>query len=126
MLAASVCALGVGGVVVAAAFGETILGVVYRPEYAAHGGLLVALMGTAIPGYVAIALGYAITAARAFDAQVPLFCVVAASCGCASWLLVPRFGLRGAAVSLAIAASVQIGGEALILARAMHRIESAV
>src|SRR5450759_675147 len=124
-LAASVCALGAAGTVVAAAYGQTVLRVLYRPEYAAHGGLLVAVMGTAIPGYVAIALGYAITAARAFDAQVPLFCVVAASCGCASWLLVPRFGLRGAAVSLAIAASVQIGGEALILARAMHRIESA-
>ncbi|HYW41971.1 MAG TPA: oligosaccharide flippase family protein [Bryobacteraceae bacterium] len=125
LLAASVGALGVAGVVVAAAFGGTILGVVYRPEYRAHGGLLVAVMGTAIPGYVAIALGYAITAARAFDAQVPLFCVVAASCGAASWLLVPRFGLRGAAVSLAIGASVQIGGEALILARAMRRIEAA-
>ena len=124
-LAASVCALGVAGAAVAAAFGETILGVVYRPEYARHGGLLVAVMGAAIPGYVAIALGYAITAARAFDAQAPLFCLVAASCGSASWLLVPRFGLRGAAVSLAIAASVQIGGEALILARAVRRIEAA-
>ena len=125
MLAASVCALGVAGVIVAAVFGETVLGAVYRPEYAAYGGLLVAVMGAAIPGYVAIALGYAITAARAFDAQVPLFCVVAASCGAASWLLVPRFGLRGAALSLAIAATVQIGGEALILARAMRRIEAA-
>ena len=125
MLAASVCGLGVAGVIVAAVFGEAILGIVYRPEYAAHGGLLVAVMGTAIPGYVAIALGYAITAARAFDVQVPLFCVVAASCGGASWLLVPRFGLRGAALSLALAALVQIGGEALILTRALHRIEAA-
>ena len=124
-LAASVCALGAAGVVVAAAFGQTILRVVYGPEYAAHGGLLVAVMGSAIPAYVAIALGYAITAARAFDAQVPLFCVVAASCGGASWLLVPRFGLRGAALSLGIAASVQIGGEALILARVMRRIGAA-
>ncbi|MCX6633458.1 MAG: lipopolysaccharide biosynthesis protein [Candidatus Solibacter sp.] len=124
-LAASVGALGVAGVMVAAVFGETILGLLYRPEYAAYGGLLVAVMGAAIPGYVAIALGYAITATRAFDAQVPLFCVVAASCGGASWLLVPRFGLRGAALSLAIAASLQIGGEGWILARAMHRIEPA-
>ena len=122
LLAASVSALGVTGVAVAAIFGKTILGIVYRPEYAAHGALLVAVMGTAIPSYVAIALGYAITATRAFDAQVPLFCVVAATCGAASWLLVPRLGLRGAAVSLAIAASVQIGGEALILARATRRI----
>lgn len=123
MLAASVCALGVAGVVVAALFGQTILGVVYRPEYAAYGGLLIAVMGAAIPGYVAIALGYAITAARVFDAQVPLFFVVAASCAGASWLLVPRFGLQGAALSLAIAASLQIGGEGWILARAMRRIE---
>jgi O-antigen/teichoic acid export membrane protein len=125
LLAAFVCALGVAGVVVAAVLGATILGAVYRPEYAARGSLLVAIMGAAIPSYIAAALGYAITAARAFDAQAPLFCVVAASCGAASWLLVPRFGLRGAAVSLAIAASVQIGGEALILARAMRRIEAA-
>jgi O-antigen/teichoic acid export membrane protein len=124
-LAASVCALGVAGVAVSAAFGAAILSIVYRPEFAIHGGLLVAVMGSAIPAYVAIALGYAITATRAFDAQVPLFCVVAASCGGASWLLVPRFGLRGAAMSLALAASVQIGGEALILARAMSRIEAA-
>lgn len=125
LLAASMGGLGVAGVAVAAVFGATILGVAYRPEYAAHGGLLVGVMGAAIPSYMAAALGYAITAARAFDAQVPLFCVVAASCGAASWLLVPRFGLRGAAMSLAIAASVQIGGEALILARAMRRIETA-
>jgi len=125
LLAAFVGALGVAGVVVAAAFGATILGAVYRPEYAARGGLLVAVMAAAIPSYIAAALGYAITAARAFDAQVPLFCVVAASCGAASWLLVPRFGLRGAAVSLAIAAVAQIGGEALILARAMRRVEAA-
>jgi O-antigen/teichoic acid export membrane protein len=124
-LSAFVGALGVAGVVVAAAFGRIILGILYRPEYAVHAGLLIAVMGTAIPGYVAIALGYAITAARAFDAQVPLFCVVAGSCGVASWGLVPRFGLRGAALSLAVAASVQIGGEALILARAMRRIEAA-
>ena len=125
LLAALVGGLGVTGVAVAAWFGATVLGIVYRPEFAAHSGLLVALMGTAIPSYVAVALGYAITATRSFDAQVPLICTVAASCGLASWLLVPRLGLRGAAVSLAIAASVQIGGEALILARATRRLGAA-
>src|ERR1035437_10227571 len=74
LLAASMGGLGVAGVAVAAVFGATILGVAYRPEYAAHGGLLVGVMGAAIPSYMAAALGYAITAARAFDAQVPLFC----------------------------------------------------
>src|ERR1019366_5583426 len=69
LLAASMGGLGVAGVAVAAVFGATILGVVYRPEYAAHGGLLVGVMGAAIPSYMAAALGYAITAARALDAQ---------------------------------------------------------
>ena len=101
-----------------------MLRLVYRPEYAVHSGLLVAFMGAAVAGYVAIALGYVITAARAFNAQAPLFCGVAASCGLASWLLVPRFGLRGAVLALALAALVQIGGEALILVRAVHRMEA--
>jgi len=70
-------------------------------------------------------LGYAITSARAFDAQLPLFCVVAASCGCAAWLLIPRWGLAGAPMALAVAAGVQICGEAAILARALRRMEPA-
>jgi O-antigen/teichoic acid export membrane protein len=124
-LTGSVFALGVAGVLVAAIFGAVVLRLVYRPEYAVHSGLLVAFMGAAVASYVAIALGYVITAARAFNAQAPLFCGVAASCGLASWLLVPRFGLRGAVLALALAAFVQIGGEALILIRALHRMEDA-
>ena len=124
-LAGWVFALGVAGVLAAAAIGPTILALVYRREFATYAGLLVGVMGAATLGYVGIALGYAITAARAFDAQVPLFCLVAASCGAASWLLVPRFGLRGAVAALALAASVQIGGEALLLSRALNRMAAA-
>ncbi len=109
-----------GGVV-----GQNVLTLAYRPEYATYSGLLVGVMGAAVPGYVAAAMGYAVTATRAFDAQVPMFCVVAAICGCASWLLVPRFGLAGAAVAMAVAATAQIGGQALILRRALHHLEVA-
>ena len=124
-LAGSVFALGVAGILVAALFGKVVLRVLYRPEYAAYSGLLVAVMSAAALGYIAIALGYVITSARAFNAQAPLFCAVAASCGLASWLLVPRFGLVGAVLALAVAALVQIGGGALILSRACHAMESA-
>jgi len=50
---------------------------------------------------------------------------VAAACGCASWYLVPRMGLAGAALAMAAAAVVQIGGQTLILRRAMRRLEAA-
>jgi len=124
-LGALVFSLGLVGVAVAALLGKMVLTLAYRPEYATYSGLLVGVMGAAVPGYVAAAMGYAVTATRAFDAQVPMFCVVAAICGCASWLLVPRFGLAGAAVAMAVAATAQIGGQALILRRALHHLEVA-
>jgi O-antigen/teichoic acid export membrane protein len=117
-----VLALGIAGIVVAATLGPFILPLVYRPEFAADTGLLVGVMGAAALAYIGAALGYALTAARAFDSQVPLLCGVAASCGISSWLLTPRYGLRGAVMALAIAACVQIGGQALLLSRAVHRM----
>jgi O-antigen/teichoic acid export membrane protein len=114
--------LGVGGVVVAVVLGRIVLRLLYRPEYEAYNGLLSGMMFASIVSYVANAFGYVVTSVRAFDAQLPLFCAVAASCGIASWLLVPRFGLQGAVVALAVSACVQIGGQILILRRAVHRM----
>lgn len=124
-LGATALALGVAAVAGAALLGRFVLTVAYRPEYAGYSGLLIAVMAAAIPGYVAVALGYAVTAARAFDAQVPLFCLAAVTCGAASWLLVPQFGLGGAAMAMAVSAAVQIGGQAFILRAALRRMETA-
>jgi hypothetical protein len=82
-------------------------------------------MGAATLSYLAIALGYAVTGARVFRAQMPLFCAAAACCGVASWLLVPRLGLYGAVLALALASSLQIAGQLLILAWAIRRMEAA-
>lgn len=124
-LAAMVLALGVAGLACSAVLGKWVLGLAYRPEYADYSGLLVGVMGAALLGYLAATLGYAVTAARAFDAQVPLLCLVALASGCASWLLVPEFGLAGAAMAMGIAAAVQIGGQSFILSRALGRLEIA-
>jgi O-antigen/teichoic acid export membrane protein len=121
-LCAWMVALGLAGVAAAASVGPAILTLVYKPEFSAYGGLLVGAMGAATLSFAAIVLGFAITATRAFDAQVPLFCAVAAVCGGVSWALVPRFGLPGAVAALASAACVQIGGEALLLGRALNRM----
>jgi hypothetical protein len=73
--------------------------------------------------YVASALGYVITSARSFLAQMPLLAVVAATSALMSWSLIPGWGLRGAAMAVAVTASIQIAGELLILSKAMRRLE---
>lgn len=116
--------LGACGVAGALVLGAPLLRILYRPEFAQYAGLLAAVMAASIPIYVAGTLGYVITSVRAFDAQLPLSCVVTASCAAASWLLVPHLGLAGAPVALAIAAGVQAAGELTILARAFRRVEN--
>ena len=117
-------ALGVSGVVIALVVGKWVLGVVYRPGYAAYAGLLAWVMGAGVFCYVAIMLGYVITGARVYTAQAPLLMFVAVSSAAGSWLLVPRLGLNGAAMALALAWSVQIAGEAFLLRRALGRMEA--
>ena len=124
-LAAMAFALGLAGLACSVVLGKWVLSLAYRPEYADYSGLLVGVMSAALLGYVAAALGYAVTAARAFDAQVPMFCAVALSSGCASWLLVPKFGLAGAAMAMAVAAAAQIVGQSYILRRTLGRLEAA-
>ena len=116
-------AVGLAGVAVASAVGDFALRLLYRPEYAAYQDVLVAVMGASVCTYVAVALGYASTSARAFRAQMVLLAVVVCVCAAASEALVPRFGLKGAAMSLAVAAVVQIAGQLLILRKALRTVE---
>ena len=109
------CLVGVIGVAAALALGPMVLGLVYRPTYAAHAGLLVWVMGAGLFSYVSGVLGYVITSARKFTVQVPLLVIAAGSSAIASWTLVRWLGLNGGAATLATVAFVQIGGQLLIL-----------
>lgn len=122
-LAGISAALGAAGAAGALLLGAPLLRLLYRDEFAEYAGLLAATMLAAVPIYIAGTFGYVLTSVRVFDAQLPLFLVVAAVCAAASWLLVPRLGLLGAPAALAAAACVQITGELLILARAFRRVE---
>ncbi|MGD0500809.1 MAG: oligosaccharide flippase family protein [Bryobacteraceae bacterium] len=119
-LTASAGLLGVAGIGAALVAGRFALRLVYGPAYSASSGLLVWLMGAGLVSYLAGALGYVITGARAFAAQAPLFAAVAAVAGLASWLLVPRLGLEGAALALAVSSLVQLLGALLILRRSLR------
>jgi len=117
--------VGTAGVLFAALAGKDFLRLAYSADYVSHAGLLVTVMVAGIFVYVAVLLGYVVTSARAFLSQMPLLALVAATSAGASWLLVPSMGLAGAAVAVALAACLQIGGQLLILSRALRRAEAA-
>lgn len=116
--------IGLAGVTGAQLAGGFILRFLYRPEFAGYQPLLVAAMGAGALGYLAISLGYSVTSARIFHAQLPLFAISTAACGLAAYLLVPLFGLYGAVLALACSALAQIIGQCLILAFALRRAEA--
>jgi O-antigen/teichoic acid export membrane protein len=94
--------LGVAGVGIALVSGETILRTFYRAEYADHADLLVWIMVAGAIGYVGSFLGYGVNATRAFDRLFVPYLAVAAVAALSSWLLVPRYGLLGAAWATAV------------------------
>lgn len=124
-IAALVFAIGLSGILVAVVFGREVLVLLYRPEFAGQHHLLIAAMAAGSLAYLAIALGYAVTSARVFGTQLPLFAISAACCAAASWLLVPHLGLYGGVVALALAAMVQILGQFWLLQRKLRTLERA-
>ena len=69
---------------------------------------------------IASAFGYAMTAARQFNLQVPLFLVVLIATFLMSFFLIPHFKLYGAAMALIISALIQIMGGIFIVGRAIR------
>jgi O-antigen/teichoic acid export membrane protein len=98
------------GIVIALLWGRPLLALVYRPEYAVHAEVLVWIMAAAGVWYVAGFLSCALTAARAFRVQVVIFSAMVAATGLGCLLLIPRYGLRGAAWALGIGMLVRLVG----------------
>jgi len=89
--------LGLLGIVACALFGRSMLTLVYAPEYAAHEVVLIWLAVATGVGFLAQALSYAVTAARRLPEQLPIALLSLVVCTVGSYLLVPRYGLVGAA-----------------------------
>jgi O-antigen/teichoic acid export membrane protein len=107
--------LGVSGAIGAELAGARLLTISYSAEYAGHAGVFVWLMIAAGISCVASLFTYAITAARCFRIQVPMFALAVGAnvLGCAA--LVPAAGLTGAATAVVIAATVQMTVAAAVL-----------
>jgi O-antigen/teichoic acid export membrane protein len=100
--------LGLAGLVVARVLGVRLLALVYGREYAAHYRIfLVLILATAIH-CVACMLTSAVTSARCFRVQVPLYALVVGSnaIACARW--VPTAGLAGGAAAMVVAAAMHL------------------
>jgi O-antigen/teichoic acid export membrane protein len=107
--------LGVGGIGVAVFFGHMLLTLLYRPEYAEHTNVLIAMMVGGSITYVAGLMASAVTAARCFARQIPVLATAVGSAALSSWLLVPAHGLLGAAFSVIITSTVLGAGEVVLL-----------
>jgi O-antigen/teichoic acid export membrane protein len=91
--------LGLGGIFVAWIAGAKLLAIIYRPEYATESRLLVWFMVLAWMGYLSQFLGGAMTSARLFVHQIPLFAMGVLTISAGSYWLVPRMGLQGAIIA---------------------------
>jgi O-antigen/teichoic acid export membrane protein len=99
----------------AATGGSWLLTALFRAEYGRLQNVFVILMVSAGFSYLASVLGYALTAARRFYCQLPIFAIalVVTAVMCA-WLT-PRIGLRGAAIGAAAGSLTQLLGAAWAL-----------
>ena len=93
----SAAALGVLAVATAAVAGRRLLTVAYAPEYAQEAPVLLWMAVAAGIGFAGKALAAAVTAARRLTVQLPIAVGSLAIAALASCVLVPRWGLVGAA-----------------------------
>jgi O-antigen/teichoic acid export membrane protein len=91
---------GIIGVLAAVLCGRQFLTIMYRPEYAMYPSVFSWLMAAAGVSYVATALCSGLSAARKFDVQLPVYVCATLVTAAACVLLVPRYGLHGAAWAL--------------------------
>jgi O-antigen/teichoic acid export membrane protein len=114
--------LAAAGVLVVWFAGAPILALLYRPEYTGYVHVFLWLAIATGISHIGTFLGNGMTAARYLRAQVPVFLagtlVTAAFCA----MLIPRFGLVGAAIAVTLAASCQTAGSGLVVLHAVrHR-----
>ncbi|MBM4285370.1 MAG: lipopolysaccharide biosynthesis protein [Deltaproteobacteria bacterium] len=113
---AGVVALGSGGVLLVLFIGKEFLTLCYRPEYARQVDVFFWLMVGAVAAYLATFLRHAITAARFFRVQLPSYILYNLVLVISCLLLVPTYGMLGAAWSTGIAALIILAVNGLITA----------
>jgi O-antigen/teichoic acid export membrane protein len=114
--------LGLGGIFVAWIAGAKLLAIIYRPEYATESRLLVWFMVLAWMGYLSQFLGGAMTSARLFVHQIPLFAMGVLTISAGSYWLVPRMGLQGAIIATMAGVLLQLLASIAVLSYGLMNV----
>lgn len=115
--------IGLLGVGAAVSCGHLILTVLYTPDYARHLGVLSTLMVAAAFWYLSGFMSTALTAARAFNVQVPLFAGAVLTTIIACAVAIPHFGIAGAAWALCAGMAARFLGSGLVLHQILQKQE---
>lgn len=116
--------LGVAGLTAVLIAGRVVLNLFYGPQYAAYNNVFVLVTLAAGIGFIGSFLGYAITAARYFSVQLPIYVGIACTAIAASFFLIPSYGLEGAAYVLISSAIIQVSLSLTIVLRALQRLST--
>jgi O-antigen/teichoic acid export membrane protein len=109
--------MGVLSVVLAYVAGGALLARLYQPEYAAHTALITWLAVGMLLEFLEFFLDCALAAARYFRLLVSANFAAALICVAASTLLIPPYGMLGAALTLALTLLVQVLLKSALLMR---------
>jgi O-antigen/teichoic acid export membrane protein len=112
-------AVGAAALLVAYLWGAPLLALVYTPDYAEASGVLLLLMVSAAIYFANSFLGVALSSARQFRVQTVVYLTVVVTTYLGCRLLVPAFGLPGAAYAQIISAGVAATLNGVALARAV-------
>ena len=118
--------LGFAGIGVAVFFGHFLLTHLYRPEYAEHTDVLVAMMVGGAMSYIAAQMASAITSARCFAPQIPVLACSVAAATLASLFLVKSHGILGAAYAVIITSAVLLAGEIILMTFVLRKRQRAI
>jgi O-antigen/teichoic acid export membrane protein len=113
---------GVVGLAVAWFGGSILLTFFYAREYAQHQEVFCWLMLAAVGANLCFILNWAVVAARYITIQLPFHLLLLLVTAAACYLLIPPFGLRGAAFSAGITNGCQVLGNILILRHAARSL----
>jgi O-antigen/teichoic acid export membrane protein len=114
--------VGSAGVILAIVAGPKLLAILYRPEYAVRGDVLIWLMLAAAAGFVMQMIICGMTSARRIREQLPLYAVSGILLSALCMVLVPRQGLTGAGVAMLVTNIVLVLGGTGILVRALRNM----
>lgn len=113
-------ALGAASVTLSAAAGRWVLEFLYGPPYGDYADVFLVTMVGAAVSYVASCIGFGITATRTFRIQPFLFAAVTAASALSCAVLVPRYGLAGAAWGFAAGSITHLLGSLVIAGSLIH------